>query len=132
MVDSIFTKIIRGDLPCHKVYEDELTLAFLDIYPVQPGQVLVVSKRQIEDFYDLPDNEYQALMGTARKVARKLRQHFPDKKRIAMVIEGLDVPHVHVKLFPIDVADDLRRIPDMSKDPDHDALSVLAQSLYIE
>lgn len=130
--DSIFTKIIVGELPCHKVYEDESTLAFLDIHPVQFGHVLVVPKRQVEDFYDLSDKEYQALMATVKKVARKLRQHFPHKRRIALVIEGLDVPHAHVKLFPIDTADDLRHVPDMSEDPDHEALSVLAQSLHME
>lgn len=130
--ETIFTKIIHGDLPCHKVYEDESTLAFLDIHPVQFGHVLVVPKRQVEDFYDLSDKEYQALMATVQKVARKLHQHFPNKKRIAMVVEGLDVPHAHVKLFPIDTADDLRHIPDMSEDPDHKVLSVLAQSLHME
>lgn len=130
--DSIFTKIIKGELPCHKVYEDGSALAFLDIHPAQQGQVLVVSKRQVEDFYDLPDDEYQALMAAAKKVAYKLRQHFPQMRRIAMVIEGLDVPHAHVKLFPINTADDLRRIPDMNEEPDHTALSALAQSLYME
>lgn len=129
--DSIFTKIIKGELPCYKVHEDESTLAFLDIHPVQHGHVLVVSKRQVENFYELNDDEYQALMATVKRVASKLKQVFPFKKRIGVIIEGLDVPHVHVKVFPIDSGADLRHAPDMSLDPDGAVLAELAQTLYL-
>lgn len=129
MEDSIFTKIIKGEIPCHKVYEDENTFAFMDIHPIQPGHVLVVSKRQVSNFYELEDLEYQALMTTVKKVAQRLKQVFPDKIRIGVIIEGLDVDHVHVKVFPIDTGDELRHEPDMSLEPDHEALALLAEKL---
>ncbi len=130
--DSIFTKIIKGEIPCHKIYEDDKTFAFMDIHPIQPGHVLVVSKLQVETAWDLPDEDYQALMKTARKVAQKLREQFPDKQRIAIMIEGLDVPHPHVKIFPINTGSEFRAEPDMSAEPDHAALAQLAQKLAIE
>ena len=74
MSDSIFTKIIKGEIPCHKVYEDEQTLAFLDIHPVQPGHVLVVPKAQIASLWELDDATYQAVMATTRQVARRCQQ----------------------------------------------------------
>ena len=98
MKDSIFTKIIKGEILCYKVYEDNKTLAFLDIHPIQPGQTLVVPKTQVEYVWDLSDEDYSALMSTAKKVANRLRQVFPEKSRIAMHIEGLDVAHAHLKM----------------------------------
>lgn len=129
---SIFSQIIAGDIPSHRVYESEHAYAFMDIHPIQPGHVLVVSRREVENFYELDDAEYDGLMRAVRTVARRLRREFPDKARIAVVIEGLDVPHVHVKVFPIDTADDLRHIPDASVEPDHDALAALAERLSKE
>lgn len=129
MTDSIFTTIIKGEIPCHKVYEDDQTIAFMDIHPVQPGMVLVVSKRQVENFYELADDEYQALMATSQRVAKQLKQHFPDKRRIALQIEGLDVPHVHVKLFPFDTTTEFHAAQDTSAEPDHIALAELAAQL---
>lgn len=129
MEDSIFTKIIRGEIPCHKVYEDEHTFVFMDIHPVQPGHVLVVSKRQVANFYELEDTDYQALMTTVKKVAQKLKVVFPNKKRIAVVIEGLDVAHVHVKLIPVDSGEQLRHIPDEAIEPDHSSLAELARTI---
>ena len=72
MQDSIFTKIIKGEIPCHKIYEDDKTFAFLDIHPIQPGQILVVPKKQIADFYDLDNEDYVAFFGTVKKIAKKL------------------------------------------------------------
>lgn len=129
MEDSIFTKIIKGEIPCHKVYEDERTFAFMDIQPIQSGHVLVVSKNPVANFYELADDDYQALMATVKQVAKRLKVSFPDKKRIAVIIEGLEVDHVHVKLFPIDSGDDLRHQPDESLEPDHAALATLAEQL---
>lgn len=131
MEDSIFTKIIRGEIPSHKIYEDDKTIAFLDIYPAQYGQVLVVPKVQVEDFFDLQPGDYRHFFESVQKVALKLHEVFPDKKRIALQIEGLDVPHVHAKLFPIDSGEEFRAIPDTSNDPDHAALSELAKKLAI-
>lgn len=130
MSDSVFTKIIKGEIPCHKVYEDEKTLAFMDINPIQPGMVLVVPKLQIGHFFELPDADYQALMLAVKKVARKLKEAFSDKPRICVIIEGFELPdHVHVKVFPAANGDELRHVPNPKSEPDHAALSALAQKL---
>jgi histidine triad (HIT) family protein len=129
MEDSIFTKIIKGEIPCHKVYEDDKTFAFLDIHPVQPGHVLVVTKTPAETYLDLNDEDYQALWAAVRKVATRMREVFPERQRIGIQVEGLDVPHVHVKLIPIDTGDEFRRKPDMDAEPDHAALAEIAAKL---
>lgn len=129
MQDSIFTKIIQGELPCHKVYEDERTIAFLDIHPVQPGMTLVVPKKQVETFLDLDDEDYLAFFATVRKVANKLKKAFPNKKRICVQIEGLDVPHVHAKLFAIDTGDEFRAKPDLTIEPNHSELAKMAKKI---
>lgn len=128
MSDSIFTKIIRGEIPCHKVYEDDKNIAFLDIHPVQPGMTLVVPTVQIDNFTDLTDADYTSLMLAVKKVAQHMGEVFPDK-RIGVQIEGLDVPHVHVKLIPISSGDDFRTKPDTSSEPDHEALKIMAERL---
>jgi histidine triad (HIT) family protein len=127
--NSLFTKIINGEIPCHKVYEDERTLAFLDIYPIQPGQVLVISKAQVEYAWDLDDVDYQAVMATAKKVANRLREYYPDIPRVALIIEGLEVPHTHLKIFPFTTDEEFRSKPDRSARQDDAELAVLAQKL---
>jgi histidine triad (HIT) family protein len=129
MKDSIFTKIIKGEILCYKVYEDNKTLAFLDIHPIQPGQTLVVPKTQVEYVWDLSDEDYSALMSTAKKVANRLRQVFPEKSRIAMHIEGLDVAHAHLKIFPFDNDVEFRNRPNMEVEAGHQQLSVIASKL---
>ncbi len=129
MGDTIFAKIIKGEIPAYKIYEDAKTLAFLDIHPVQAGMVLVVTKETYETFLDLPPDELNALMATVQRVGKRLQQIFPDKKRIGVQIEGLDVPHVHVKVFPIDSGSEFRAAPDMNAEPDHTALAALAKKL---
>lgn len=129
MQDSLFTKIIKGEVPCHKVYEDDLTLAFLDIHPIQPGQVLVVSKSQVEFVWDLDDTEYQAVMATAKKVALKLREVFPEKTHIALIAEGLQVPHTHLKLFPFSTDEEFRNESDDNAEPNHQVLAEIAARL---
>ncbi len=131
-MDSIFTKIIKGQIPCHKIYEDERTFAFMDIHPIQPGHVLVVSKTQVEEFYLLDKQDADALWNTVHKVADKLRTVFPQKRRIALMVEGLDVAHVHVKVFPVDTAAEYRSLPDESVEPDHDALASMAARLRFD
>ncbi|MEJ0072773.1 MAG: HIT family protein [Candidatus Saccharibacteria bacterium] len=132
MQDSIFTKIIRGEIPSHKVYEDARTFAFLDIHPIQPGNVLIVPKAQVEFVWDLDDEDYQAVMATAKKVARKLQEVFPGKTRVAMHVEGLDVAHAHLILFPFSTDEEFRHHPDMDAEPDHAALAEMTQKLRME
>lgn len=131
MEESVFTKIIKGEIPCHKVYEDELTLAFMDIDPVQPGMVLVIPKKQIDHFTDLPDEDYQAVMAAVKKIGMKMRDVFPDK-RVAVMIEGLDVPHAHVKMFPFASAGEFRALPNTNTEPNHPALAQLAEKLMVD
>ena len=129
MQDSIFTKIIKGEIPCHKIYEDVKTLAFLDIHPIQPGHILVIPKKQIEFVWDLDDADYQAVMSTAKRVAIRLREVFPDKPFVAVHVEGLDVPHAHVKVFPFSNDEEFRFKPDPAAEPDHGQLASIAQKL---
>lgn len=129
MEESIFTKIIKGEIPCHKIYEDDRTFAFLDIHPVQPGMALVVTKTQVDTVYDLNEEDYAALWQTVKKVAMRLQQAFPEKRRIGLQVEGLEVAHPHVKIFPINTGTEFRAEPDLAAEPDHTALAELAQKL---
>lgn len=105
MQDSVFTKMIKGEIPCHKIYEDELTLAFLDIFPIVKGHTLVIPKKQVENLWDLPDGEYQAVMATVKKVAQRLdRVIHPNK--VGLKVMGTDVPHAHVHLIPFNDAEE--------------------------
>ena len=126
--DSVFSKIVRGELPCYKVYEDELTIAFLDIHPVQPGHTLVISKIQIEFVWDLSEVTYQAVMATTRKVAQRLKEVM-GTPFIGEEVVGVDVPHAHVHLIPFSTTEEFRRIPDMNAEPDHAALADLAAKI---
>jgi histidine triad (HIT) family protein len=99
MQDSIFTKIIKGEIPCYKIYEDARTLAFLDIEPFTPGHTLVVPKLQVEQFDDLPQEEYQALFRTVQKVSRHVRTTLGTRRTIMQAF-GFDVPHAHIHLIP--------------------------------
>lgn len=97
---SIFTKIIEGEIPCYKIYEDEKTFAFLDIHPETAGHTLVVPKLECDKLYELPEEDYQAVMATCKK----LSQHFEKVlgTRILWKVVGTDVPHAHVHLTPLD------------------------------
>lgn len=99
MKDSIFTKIIRGNIPCYKVYEDDKTFAFLDINPLSDGHVLVTTKHQVDKFYDLSDEDYAALFATVKKVAKRIEEVLG--VRAGIVVEGLEVPHAHVHVVPM-------------------------------
>jgi histidine triad (HIT) family protein len=128
MQDSIFTKIINGEIPCHKVYEDEKTFAFLDIHPVQPGHTLVIPKKQVEFVWDLADEDYLAVMQTAKKVALRIREVL-EAPYVGEKVIGVDVPHAHVHVIPFTESKELQRMPDMNSEPDHAALAELAQRL---
>jgi histidine triad (HIT) family protein len=126
---SIFTKIVRGEIPSHKVYEDERTLAFLDIYAVVEGHTLVIPKAQVEFLWDLPDEDYQAVMATAKKVATRLREVL-GVPYIGEKVVGTDVPHAHVHLVPFRTPEEYHRAgQDNRSEPDHTALAALAETL---
>jgi len=97
---SIFTKIIQGEIPCYKVAEDAHFFAFLDINPNAKGHTLVVPKQEVDKIFDLDSKTYEALMLFSRKVALALEKSI-DCKRVGMTVIGLEVPHVHVHLIPL-------------------------------
>ena len=104
---TLFTKIVNGVIPSYRIYEDEWTYAFLDITPTQRGHLLVVPKQvEVADFEELPEPHYSALMRTSQFLARVLKRSF-DSRKVALLIEGLQVPHSHVHLIPIDTDADL-------------------------
>lgn len=103
---SIFSRILSGEIPAHKVLEDELHLAFLDVFPLVRGHVLVIPKKETDYIFDLTDEELSALMVFASKAAKKLKQAIPCKK-IGVSVIGLEVPHAHVHLIPMNRVDDM-------------------------
>lgn len=105
MADSIFTKIIKGEIPAQKIYEDEKTLAFLTIEPTQPGQVLVIPKKQTDQLWDLSDEDFIAVMATSKLVAKRMKEVL-GVKRVGLRVIGEEVPHAHVHLIPINEAED--------------------------
>jgi len=127
MQDSIFTKIIKGEIPSNKIYEDEKTLAFLSIYPSVEGHTLVIPKAQVESLWDLSTDDYQAVMETTRKVALRLRDVF-DVERVGEKVIGLDVPHAHVHLVPFNTPEEYYA-KETTDEPNHAALAAVAQRL---
>jgi len=103
---TLFTRIINGEIPCYKIAENELFIAFLDILPVAKGHALVVPKKEIDYIFDLPDEELQALNLFAKEVARKIQAVIPCKK-IGISVIGLEVPHAHMHLIPINHIHDI-------------------------
>jgi len=131
MKPSIFTRIIRGEIPAYKIYEDEKTLVILDIHPVQPGHVLVIPKKQIVYFEDMPDDIYQAVWATVKLVARHQKKIL-GKKYVGVSVVGTDVPHVHVHLIPFDESKEMHTKIDLTKKPNHPALSAMVQRLALK
>ena len=103
---TLFTRIINGEIPCYKIAENELFIAFLDILPVAKGHALVVPKKEIDYIFDLPDEELQSLNIFAKEVARKIQAVIPCKK-IGISVIGLEVPHAHMHLIPINNIHDM-------------------------
>ncbi|PVX45451.1 histidine triad (HIT) family protein [Flavobacterium sp. 103] len=99
-MSSIFKKIIDGEIPCYKVAEDENFLAFLDVNPNAKGHTLCIPKKEVDKFFDIEDDLYLGLMAFSKKVAIALEKTVPCK-RIGMAVIGLEVPHAHVHLIPL-------------------------------
>lgn len=98
--ESIFTRIIKGEIPSHKIYEDDRVLAFLTIQPFSEGHTLVVPKKQIDQIWDLEDQDYDYLWNTAKKIAKHIKSVM-DSERIGVVVKGFEVPHAHIHLIPV-------------------------------
>ena len=127
---SIFTKIINGEIPCHKIYEDDKTFAFLDIHPITDGHILVIPKAEVEFAWDLADDDYEALMATVKKIARHVRKVLT-VPYVGVKVLGVDVPHTHVHVIPFTTAAEYNRTADMTAEPDRAALAAIAAKLAL-
>lgn len=103
---SIFSKIISGELPCHKIAENDKFLAFLDLSPLAMGHTLVVPKKEIDYIFDMEEDDFLELHSFSKKVAKKIEQAIPCK-RIGVAVIGLEVPHTHIHLVPINNVGDI-------------------------
>ncbi len=124
---SIFTRIIQGEIPCHKVGEDDRYLAFLDITPLREGHTLVIPKVEVDYLFDLDDDLLSGILPFAKTVARRIKAVVPCA-RIGLTVIGLEVPHAHIHLIPIDGMRDMefsRAKLTMS----HEAFAALAERI---
>ena len=103
---SIFTKIVKGEIPSYKITEDENHLAFLDVFPLAKGHVLVIPKQEIDSIFDLSEEEYINLWLFAKSVAKGLKMAIPCK-RVGIAVIGLEVPHAHIHLLPLQTVEDI-------------------------
>jgi histidine triad (HIT) family protein len=103
---TIFSKIINGEIPSYKIAESEKFFAFLDIFPLQKGHTLIVPKIEVDKIFDVPDEYLNDLMHFAKPIAKAIEASFPCN-RVSMITVGLEVPHAHLHLIPINAADDL-------------------------
>src|SRR6056297_1167622 len=105
-METIFSKIVKGDIPSHKVYEDDKFLAFLDIAPLKKGHTLVIPKRAEDYLFDLDDSELAEMMIVSKKVAKAIKKVFPCEK-VGVAVLGLEVPHAHIHLVPLESEQDI-------------------------
>ena len=111
---TIFTKIVKGEIPAYKVAEDENYLAFLDIFPVAKGHILVIPKKEVDYLFDLDDELYTGLQLFAKKVAVGLKKAIPCEK-VGVLVLGLEVPHAHIHLVPMQNEGDLLNFSEKKK-----------------
>lgn len=105
-MSSVFSKIIAGEIPCYKIAENENYLAFLDIFPLKKGHVLVIPKKEVDYIFDLDDTTYNGLMAFSKHVALAIKKAIPCN-RVGVAVIGLEVPHAHVHLVPINTDNDM-------------------------
>ena len=129
-MSSIFSIFINGEIPAHKVYEDDLVLAFLDIQPSSKGHTLVVPKQEIDHFDNLPDELYQHLMLVSKRIAKQIKTVY-SPLRVGMMIFGTEVPHAHVHLIPLYTGQEMAFVRESTGEPDHEKLAQVAKDLKI-
>ena len=125
-MSSIFTKIIQGDIPCHKIAENEHFFAFLDIRPIAPGHTLIVPKVEIDRFFDLDNDLLSTIMPFAKPIATAIEAVVPCD-RVGLMVAGLEVPHAHLHLVPIQGIGDLSFAN--AKPATNDALAAMAKQI---
>ncbi len=124
---TLFTKIINGEIPCHKIAENDKFLAFLDIFPLAQGHTLVIPKIEVDYLFDLDDSYLTEINLFAREVAAKIKQAVPCK-RIGIAVIGLEVPHAHMHLVPLNHVGDINFERDKLK-PSPEELAEIAQRI---
>ena len=130
MEPTLFTKIINGEIPSYKIYEDDKTYAFLDIHPLAPGHTLVVPKTPAEFIWDLESEDYQALMASVQKIGRHLREVM-DAPFVGVEVIGVDVPHAHVHVVPFTTIAELHRSVAPDDVPNHAELEEIARKIRL-
>lgn len=124
---SIFSRIVRGEIPCHKIAEDDRFLAFLDIHPLAPGHTLVIPKKETDYLFDLEDQDLGAMVIFSKKIAKALRAAVPCL-RIGVCVIGLEVPHAHIHLIPLNHVGDINfERPKLN--PSEEELLVIAENI---
>lgn len=123
---SIFTRIINGEIPAHKIYEDDRVIAILDVHPIFEGHTLVIPKTQIDHLWDLDDDNYEYLWSVAKKIAKRIQNEI-QPIRVGVIVEGFGVPHTHIHLVPIYDSNDLQTAEKLS--PSNDDLALMADRL---
>lgn len=105
-MSTIFAKIIKGEIPCYKIAEDENYLAFLDVFPLAIGHTLVIPKKEIDYIFDIDDKMFTGLHLFSKKIAKAVEMAIPCK-RIGVAVIGLEVPHAHIHLVPLNTMNDI-------------------------
>ena len=105
-MSSIFSKIVRGEIPSYKIAEDDHYFAFLDIFPLAVGHVLVIPKNETDSIFDISNVEYNGLWQFAKKIAKAIEKTIPCK-RVGIAVIGLEVPHAHIHLIPLECVEDI-------------------------
>ncbi len=120
--NCIFCKIARGEIPCQKIYEDDLSLAFLDLSPINTGHTLLIPKNHEDQLWDLDDETYHYLFNVSKKIKSSLQKTY-SPPRVGLVVEGFGVAHVHIHLIPIYSGDDISKphIPASPKELEQEA-----------
>jgi len=129
---SVFTKIINGEIPSWKVYEDDRVIAFLNIRPVCDGHTLVVPKKQVDQIWDLDNDDYNYLWGITQKIAKHLRE-IMKVDRVGVVVKGFDVPHTHIHLIPVNFHSGIDFDPNpMPPEANHAKLTEVADRIRMQ
>ncbi len=126
MENCIFCKIVKGEIPCVKILEDEKYFAFLDLNPINPGHTLLIPKKHNDYIFDLEDEEYQELMLQGKRLAKILKNKL-NPKRIGIAVEGFAIPHVHIHLVPLNNGSELN--PERARPATQEKLKEVADKI---
>lgn len=123
---TLFSRIVAGEIPCHKIAENEEFFAFLDINPMAPGHTLVIPKEEVDYIFDITDDKLGRMMAFSKRIAAALSATIPSKK-IALSVIGLEVPHAHIHLIPINREADIHPAKDKTKPAPEELAGLAAQ-----